>query len=281
MSFSHDVKLEILNKKRKEKQFLNFIKGLVFCNCKINEKKEELIIKINKEDISLNIKEKLSKFNIKYYRSPKNKNWIVILKNSIDLSFQIEDPIHFFAGSFVGGGTISDINSTSYNLQISFFEKEVGELLLEKLNVHFSFSQIKRNDKYFLYEKKGENILNFLNAIGALKSFTLFFDQKNIRDIENNANRLANLDIHNQQRLVEAAQRDIANFSFLKANNLLDKLNEDQITFFEIRTKDPLLNLNEISDILKDKYQIIKTKSGLNHWSIKLNKLIEKYKKID
>ncbi|MGZ9413281.1 DNA-binding protein WhiA [Mycoplasma sp. Z386] len=279
MSFTHEIKMELIENKMKEKQFKSFLKGLIFTNCQFNNNDLEVVIKINRADISMKIKEKLDKFKIKFYRSIKNKNWIIILKKDIDLELVINEPAFFFAGAFLGGGTISGIDSTSYHLEISYFEEKIGNLMIKKLNNYeFNFISKKRKNKFFIYEKKVNNILDFLSAIRANTSFLKFFNLKNERDIENNANRLANLDFHNQQRLVNASQRDIKNYLFLKENNLVDQLTDDQVIFFEIRVKFPYLHLNEIVEILKEEHNIIKTKGGLNHWSIKLAQIVSKYK---
>ncbi|WGI36553.1 DNA-binding protein WhiA [Mesomycoplasma lagogenitalium] len=278
MSFSHQIKLEVLKNKMKEKHFLSFLNGLILTNCKFIEE-ESFIIKINKSDISFLIKEKLQKYDIKFYRTTKNKNWIVILKKDFKIKYEIENPQFFFAGAFVGAGTISDINSIYYNLQITFFYEEIGEIIKDKLNSYqFNFKITKNKNKFLIYEKQVENIQDFLNAIGANENFQTFFNIKNMRDIQNNANRLANLDVHNQQRLVNAASRDIENYNFILENKLEHLFKKEELIFFQERVNEPFLNLNDIALLLSEKHNIKKTKSGLNHWSIKLNKIVKNLK---
>ncbi|MBN3534967.1 DNA-binding protein WhiA [Mycoplasma procyoni] len=279
MSFSHDIKLEVLNQKMKQKHFVAFLNGLILTNTEYLNSKSEIIIKINKADVSFLIKEKLEKFNIKYFRTTKNKNWIVILKKDFKPVLKINEPQFFFAGCFVGGGSISDFYSSSYNLQISFFYEEVGKLLQEKLDQYdFEFSWYKRVNKYIIYNKKSEKIFDFLAAIKATNAFNLFFDTKATRDMKNNANRLVNLDVHNQHRLVKAVQKDKENYDFVVQNNYEEYFKFEELVFFKERILNADANLQQLCEIMLQKHRIQKTKSGFNHWLIKLNKFVKEKK---
>lgn len=275
MSFSKNIKDEILNFKfKKEEQFESFLTGLILVSSQFEEKQDEYIIRINREDISFKIKEKLVKFNLKYFRSPKNKNWIIILKKDFKLKEEIKNPAFFFAGAFLGGGSISNLNSSSYHLEISFYYKRIGEMMIEKLsNYKFEPQILKKKNKFILYIKKVEQINDFLLAIEALKSFKLFFDTKIERDHQNNANRLLNLDFFNQKKIADSANEHIKNFQKIKKNNKLNLFNKNEIIFFEEKEKQPYLSLNEMSEHLKNNFNINKTKGGLNHWLIKLKKI--------
>ncbi|VEU59058.1 DNA-binding protein WhiA [Mesomycoplasma neurolyticum] len=277
MTFSHQIKLEILNKKMKLSSLLSFLNGFLLTSCDVKQK--EILIKINKSNISSILKEKMQFLKIDYKPYPKNKNWFYINKKDIKISMQIKEPRYFFAGAFLAGGTISNYNSTSYHLQITTLNKNIALLMVNKLNKYdFNFHLISKSNKYVIYEKKSENILDFLNAIGAMESFQTFFDIKSIRDIKNSANRIASLDVYNQKKLVDASNKIIENYEFIVKNNLEHYFDEQQLIFFKLKKEKPFLNLNEITNILATKYKIFKTKSALNHWNIKLKKIVEKNK---
>ncbi|WP_033161447.1 DNA-binding protein WhiA [[Mycoplasma] collis] len=275
MTFSHQIKLEVLNKKMKKTELVAFFNGFIYTSCDLNQ--NFFLIKINKKNISDLLKNKLDLLKIPYFQYPKNINWFTIQKKNIKLEKQIKNPRYFFAGAFLAGGNISNFDSTSYHLEIATINKHIANLMIEKLNQYdFNFHLITKKDKYVIYEKKSENILDFLNAIGAIENFKTFFDIKIFRDIKNSANRMASLDVYNQQKLVNASSQIIENFDFVIKNKLLHLFKDEEILFFKIKKESPFLNLNEIVELLATKHNIIKTKSALNHWNIKLKKIVKK-----
>ncbi|SYV97772.1 Uncharacterized protein conserved in bacteria, partial [Mycoplasmopsis edwardii] len=78
----------------------------------------------------------------------------------------------FFSGVFVGSGSISNKESTSYHLEISTLSEEKSQLIKEKLNSYeFNFHILKKQKRHILYIKKVDELLDFLSAIGAKKAW--------------------------------------------------------------------------------------------------------------
>uniref|UniRef100_UPI001C05600B DNA-binding protein WhiA n=1 Tax=Mesomycoplasma hyorhinis TaxID=2100 RepID=UPI001C05600B len=137
--------------------------------------------------------------------------------------------------------------------------------------------ELKRNKNVILYLKKSEQILDFLGFIGAIKSFKKLIDIKIQRDYESNANRLTNLDISNARRSGIASEKHNKNYEFIKKRRLLHLFRQEEVIFFDLKSKEPNLSLTQIVEVLEEKFGIKKTKSSLNHWLIKLNKIVKKY----
>ncbi|MCP4336336.1 MAG: DNA-binding protein WhiA [Mycoplasma sp.] len=273
MSFSIDVKKEILNQEFNKEQANAFISGLIISSAEIF--KESIIIKLNNNFISKEVRELLFQLNIKNLTNKKNKNWIEINNNDFEISPTIKQPGYYFAGIFVGGGSVSDPNTTSYHLEIQFYYKEQAKKVVDYLyKYNFSFTIIKRRMNWVIYLKKADMISDFLKAIQATNSLIIFEDIRIQRDYSNHLNRYSNLDSHNQEKLSIASSYHLENYKYIINNNLKDKFNKNELIFFELKKQNPFSSLAELVILLEEK-GIKKTRSGLNHWLIKLRKIVE------
>lgn len=274
-SFSHMIKLELLKAKMEPKEMLELIRGIIFSNAHF-QAEQNIIIRINDSVVSHLIRIILGKIGIKSFLIPKNKNWIMIRHDLQILERKIHDPSFFFAGVFVGSGSLSPLYSASYHLQISTWYESVVNLMQEKLSKYFNFSVIHRDDKYVLYLKKAESISDFLKSIKATKAFFAFEDEKILRDFNNSNNRQSSLDVYNQTRLVEATAYHLENYDLIKKHHLEHLFNAEELEFYKLKKDNPYSPLSELVVLLEKKKNIKKTKSCLNHWLIKLKKISNK-----
>ncbi|CAT05394.1 Uncharacterized protein conserved in bacteria [Mesomycoplasma conjunctivae] len=280
MSFSQSVKIEILNNKLSKKKTLSLLQGLIFTSSRF-ENEHLYIIRLNKSIISETIRELLRSKNIQFFWAQANRNWIVVRQKDVDIESQPADIQSFFAGLFLGGGSTSSPKAKTYHLEISFmnferFQKIVNLLKLNNLEV--DFHSIVRNNKNIIYLKKIDQIIFFLQIIGAVEHSWQLEETRLNRDFKLNSNRLVNFDFFNTKRLVEAARKHISYFHYIQENNLEFRFSNEELTFFKIRKENPEYSLQDIANILKKDYNIIKTKGGLNHWLIKLKKVVNERK---
>ncbi|WP_434336903.1 DNA-binding protein WhiA [Mesomycoplasma conjunctivae] len=280
MSFSQSVKIEILNNKLSKKKTLSLLQGLIFTSSRF-ENEHLYIIRLNKSIISETIRELLRSKNIQFFWAQANRNWIVVRQKDVDIESQPADIQSFFAGLFLGGGSTSSPKAKTYHLEISFmnferFQKIVNLLKLNNLEV--DFHSIVRNNKNIIYLKKIDQIIFFLQIIGAVEHSWQLEETRLNRDFKLNSNRLVNFDFFNTKRLVEASRKHISYFHYIQENNLEFHFSNEELTFFKIRKENPEYSLQDIANILKKDYNIIKTKGGLNHWLIKLKKVVNERK---
>lgn len=273
MSFAFEIKKEILEKEFTPSQAHVFISGLISTSAIFVGLK--YILKINNSVISNVIKDLLKQLKISYELTNKNKNWIIFKNYSFE--FQIKKPSFFFAGVFVGGGSISDVNSLFYHLEIQLYSHEKAVRIQKFLNKYdFSFSLIQRRKMHVLYLKKSDQISDFLKAIQAFNSLMKFENSRIKRDLHNQLNRYSNLDLYNQQKLAKASNRFKIHYTFILENNLKSHFKNNEIIFFDLKMKNLYSSLDELKKIYKNKTGFDKTKSCLNHWLIKLRKIYEK-----
>ncbi|MHA0261246.1 DNA-binding protein WhiA [Mesomycoplasma ovipneumoniae] len=278
MTFSQQAKLEILANRLTRPKFNSLVKGLIFSSS-LDDDPSYFILRINKNEINSRLIEIFQKFQLIFSETRKNKNWICIEKKLIKIDKTPENIQYFFAGLFIGGGSISPLGSKSYHLEISFLDKSKCEKVLNILRqnqLEFTFKQIFYQNRLKIYLKKVNEIIYFLMAIGALEQASKLEILRIERDHYLNANRITNFDIKNAKKISESSTNFIKKWNLIKKNNLTSQFSDQELIFFEIREKNPELSLQEICEILKKEYNIIRTKAGLNYWLVKSNKILEK-----
>ncbi|MBU4693702.1 DNA-binding protein WhiA [Mycoplasma zalophidermidis] len=272
-NFTQKIKNEIFSKKRNKDEISEFLRGFIFANCTQNE---FITLKITSNETLDYILILLNFININYSL---DKNQICINKNDFNLEVNFKDPASFFAGAFVGGGTISDLNKSSYHLQLSSNYEKFIDIFMNKLNEYdFGFQKIFHRKKFLIYIKKHEKISDFLKAINVIDSMFKLEDSRIKRDFDNTFNRINNIDLANLKRIVKSNQQHLKNIDYIYHNNLESCFTEKQLEFFTILKNNPDESLSKISEILLDESEIKISKSGLNHWLIKLREIVKKYK---
>lgn len=276
MSFAFEIKKELLSKELSLDNAHAFVAGLITV-AGVREG-SKTVIKLNNNETSFVIKDLLKQLKIKNSSSPENKNFIVI--EDFEPSLQIKLPAHFFAGAFVGGGSISDAESTSYHLEIQLHSHQNAVMLQSFLNKYpqFNFALIQRRSQWVLYLKKSEQISDFIRAIEAIESLMIFENRRIERDFKNQLNRYSNLDVYNQQKMVDANFVFKEQYDLIKQKKLQNLFSESELSFYKLKHDNQYSSLAELTDMFNQKYKANKTRGGLNHWLIKLRNITDSIK---
>ncbi len=273
MNFTSNVKDELLMKKMNNNEQRSFLSGFLYCSyVDGNSIKTKILNKKNFDYILL----LLEKFNFKF---AKNNN-LLDIKISEDQVEEINpsNATIYLAGIFFASGSISNLDSSSYHLEISFKNEKHCNHILEFAKKHVLFNKIKNKNNYVLYLKKNEYIKDFLQIIRAQKSYFAFIDSVINRDFKNQITRIFNLDVHNQNRLVDSNVIFKENYQYIKEFNLMNKFNSMQLDFYKFKSENEFLSLTQLSEELYKQKKVKKTKSCLNHWLIKLRSICEEHK---
>lgn len=272
MSFSQTIKKEIISKELDNLETTSLLSGIILTSG--YQRSKSYILKISNSFISESIRNILDKTKINFSTANENKNWIIL--NNFIPNNEIKNPSVFFAGVFLGGGSISDPKSTSYHLEIQF-HSHLDSLRCQKfLNKYsFDFSLIQRRKNWVLYLKKSEMISDFMKAIEAFNSLIEFEDERISRDFKNQLNRYSNLDSYNQKKLAHASVVFLEDYKFILKNNLMHLFNKNELLFFETKKNNPYSSLQDLIKIFQKKTGETKTKSAFNHYLIKLRKIIK------
>ena len=269
MSFALQIKKEILSRELSSSNAKVLLAGIL--DIFWIQTTKQISIKMTNKNILKIISEILNELNI---RNNFAKSKIIV--DEFDKKKEFKLPGIYFAGLFIGGGSISDFNSTSYHLELQFHSEQRANVAKKLLNKYgFKFNLISRRNRSVIYIKKSEQISDFLKSINAYNSLFIFEEARIKRDHLNQLNRYLNFDFHNQNKLVISHNDFLNNFNKAKKDNHLNNFNKEQMNFFELKIKNPYMSLSELTILFNEKYKTNKTKSALNHYIMKLKKIAQ------
>lgn len=279
MSFALDVKKELLTNEYSPPVIKELISGIIATSV-LQKNNDTLLsenwkINISNHEISHLIIEMLIKANISHEN---NGNFITVH------DFAYQDNLHhikkifaYFCGAFIGGGSISKLSVSSYHLEIQLHSRKKATELMQFLKYHsFHFNLIQRRKMWVIYLKKSDQISDFLKSIHAFNSLLKFEDERIKRDYNNHINRYSNLDTYNLQKIAQSNVAFEEMHDEIKKHNLLNLFNQKELNFFNLKLKNQYISLQELTDLYNKKYSKKITKSGLNHYLIKLKKTFHK-----
>lgn len=178
----------------------------------------------------------------------------------------------FLRGAFLAGGSISDPEKT-YHLELTSrtliqAQELRGVLASFGLNARI----ITRKGSYVTYLKEGENIVDFLNIVGAHSALMELENVRILKGMRNNVNRIVNCETANLEKTVNASLRQVENIRYIADNKGLDKLPASLREIAAMRLEYTDVSLSELGQLLSPPLG----KSGVNHRLRKLDMIAEK-----
>ena len=273
MTFAHRIKQEILNNDMSKNQALGLIGGLCYSIGRVDN--GILFLKINNSVISSGIIQilKMLGFLVNEESSYTSK---IYFKLDERISFNMPKIYlsQFVAGLFLGGGSISKVTTSSYHLEIKIIDKSRVDNLMKFLNSHkFNFHYIERENHSIIYIKKSDTISDFLRAMGSHGGVMEFEDHRILRDFNNNINRIANLEVHNQYKIAQSSIKQTSLFTKIKSRAIYKELDPKYKRLISLRLSNKFVSLSDLADLYYEKYGIKTSKSTLNNWINQLKKL--------
>lgn len=190
-----------------------------------------------------------------------------------------EERSAFLKGVFLACGSINDPSTSGYHLEFTSTYKKDCLFLVDVLkNYNIQAKVIKRGNNYMTYVKSAEMISDLIRLLGATNSFFYFEDIRIYRDHKNMVNRLNNCEIANQEKILKTGIKQLEDINYLKENDLLGLLDENVREAVKYREMYPETSLSELADIISQETGRKIGKSGINHYFIKVKKLVERHK---
>lgn len=178
----------------------------------------------------------------------------------------------FLRAVFLSGGSVSDPEKT-YHLEIATRNKKCTEIIKEILKDYgINVKIITRKGNYVAYIKEGENIVDFLNIIGAHGALMEFENVRILKDMRNNVNRIVNCETANLEKTVNASVRQAENIKLIQSTIGISNLPKNLINIANLRLEYSELSLKELGEMLSPKLG----KSGVNHRLRKIDEIAEK-----
>ena len=190
-----------------------------------------------------------------------------------------EEKAAFLQGAFLACGSINDPSTAGYHLEFTSPMKKEGTYLANIMKEFgIQAKVLKRNNHYMTYIKSAEMISDLIRLVGATNSFFYFEDIRIYRDHKNMVNRLNNCEIANQEKILKTGMKQLDDIRYLKEYDLVGLLDENVQEAIKYREAYPETSLQELADIISTETGRQIGKSGINHYFIKVKKLVEKHK---
>ncbi len=175
----------------------------------------------------------------------------------------------FAAGAFLSCGSVNDPEK-EYHLEFSVPEQGLAEELRTLLgDIGVAARTVLRRGQYIVYIKGSEYIEDTLTFIGAQQCTLDLMNVKIYKDVRNKANRIANCDAANIDKVVNAAIRQIEDIRLISRTAGLESLAPELREVAELRLENTDMSLQEIGESLSEPI----SRSGVNHRFQKIAKI--------
>lgn len=178
----------------------------------------------------------------------------------------------YLRGVFLGCGSLSDPEK-NYHLELVVSTEEFAHDL-KKILSHFNLNGkiVSRKGHLVVYLKEGENIVDFLNIVGAHTALLSLENVRIFKGMRNSVNRLVNCETANLDKTLNAAERQIECINIIKNTIGLRKLGNGLQELAELREQYSEASLKELGGMMSPPVG----KSGVNHRLRKIEQIAEK-----
>ena len=177
----------------------------------------------------------------------------------------------YLRGGFMATGSISDPDK-SYHLEITFSNRVQAEEYMHYLkDFGIESRSIIRKGHYLVYLKEGQEIVDFLNVVGAHGALMSLENIRILKELRNQVNRIVNCETANLSKTVDASFRQTESIRYIKETAGLESLPEGLYEIAVIRLENPDVSLMELGGMLKPPL----SKSGVNHRLRKIDRIAE------
>ena len=178
----------------------------------------------------------------------------------------------FLRGLFVGAGHYS-MSARGFRLE---FSAGVNEARLSRILSEFEipFSVARRRKEIVLYTASSTNIEDFFGMLGDTDTYFAIANELVRREIRNDTTRIANCEVNNIKKAVDAAEQQCAAISYLASMGLLESLPSELAETARLRLAHPDLSLAQL--VTKTVPRI--SKPGLSHRLRRLVLIADEYR---
>lgn len=177
----------------------------------------------------------------------------------------------FTAGVFLACGSVND-PSKEYHLEFTVPEAKLAAKLSELLSdIGVTSGTVLRRGQYIVYIKDSESIEDTLTFIGAQQCTIELMNVKIYKDVRNKANRIANCDAANIDKVINAAMKQIDDIKLIDGVCGLDSLSDDLREIAFLRLENTEMSLQEIGESLSEPI----SRSGVSHRFKRISKIAD------
>lgn len=167
----------------------------------------------------------------------------------------------YLRGVFLGSGSVTD-PLRSYHLEIVTQSEEYAENLIALIRNYNIYPRASyRKETIIVYLKESEQISDFLALIGAHEAVMAFENVRIQKGVRNQVNRLVNCETANINKSINAAQRQIHAITIIANTIGFEQLPDPLRQAAECRLENPEVSLKDLGKFLDPPVG----KSGMNH----------------
>ncbi len=183
----------------------------------------------------------------------------------------------YLGGAFMADGSVNSPETSSYHMEIRASSMVQAEFLVTLLSRFYIPGRvIERRKRPVVYVKQAEKIADFLRCIGADRCLMDFEDSRISRDFANNVTRLANVEMANDFKSMQAANAQMEDIRILEKYGIIDELDEKLRDVIELRRAEPEASLKELARIYQARTGTVVSKSGMKHRFVRIHELAMK-----
>ena len=177
----------------------------------------------------------------------------------------------YIRGAFLCTGSMSDPGK-SYHFEMVCEDEQTAQILKELMAGFFVHAKvILRKQRYIVYLKDSEEIIQILNFMEAHRSLMELENIRIIKDMRNSANRQSNCDSANINKMVRTAARQVDDIRYIEEHFGFEQLPPQLREMAQVRLENPDVSLQELGTYLDPPVG----KSGVNHRLRKLKEIAE------
>ncbi|NLC77166.1 MAG: DNA-binding protein WhiA [Clostridia bacterium] len=177
----------------------------------------------------------------------------------------------YLRGAFLGGGSVNDPEGT-YHLEVITRDQVHSQTICKVMEVFELNPRISERKQYqVIYLKESDQIVQFLNVVGAHRALLDFESTRVVKDMRNRVNRLVNCETANLSKTVETGVRQVEMIRLLEDRMGLEKLPLPLREIARLRLEFPDASLRELGQMLDPPVG----KSGANHRLRKLEEMAQ------
>ncbi len=175
----------------------------------------------------------------------------------------------YLRGGFLAAGSITSPDK-SYHLEMSFSGKHIAvEYMRHMEGFELKPRHITRKGYEIVYMKEGQDIVDFLNVIGAHHALMEMENVRILKDMRNQVNRIVNCETANLEKTVNASIKQVEYIQYIENTLGLENLPVGLKEIARLRLEHSEVSFSELGKMLSPPL----SKSGVNHRLRKIEKI--------
>ncbi len=181
----------------------------------------------------------------------------------------------YLRGGFMAAGSITNPDK-SYHLELNFHNRTIRKEYMECMEFFgLKPKYITRKGYEIVYIKEGQDIVDYLNVIGAHHALMEMENIRILKEMRNQVNRVVNCETANLEKTVNASIKQVECIQYIDGVMGLENLPEGLKEIARLRLENMEVSLSELGKMLSPPL----SKSGVNHRLKKLEKIAEEIMK--